>query len=297
MEIRQLQYFILVAEEKSFSAAAKRAFLSQQAISKSIKNLESELGVHLFDRMDMQLGLTPYGRALLDRAIRLVAMADDTIKEIGFMKKDLKKDIWLGIPGKIFQEINSDQILSFQDLHPEWELQILESVDKAIEQKVFREKLDIGIIGAMGDMRYFDFYSIIKNGTRVAMHKDNPLAERGSIYMKDLKNEIIIGGDNGFNAVTNLYEAFRDIDIVPRVRYEVSTIMAKALLLLNRGIYFYPARLTIFEAEPNIASVSIIDDPHVYNPYIITKKGRRLSAQAETFKKHLIKITGAVKIE
>ena len=65
MELRQLQYFLMVAQEQSFAKAAKKTYVSQQALSKSVLSLEQELGVPLFERLPHGVELTEYGLTLL----------------------------------------------------------------------------------------------------------------------------------------------------------------------------------------------------------------------------------------
>ena len=68
LDIKHLQYFIQVTHFKSFTKAAEHLFITQPTISKMIKNLETELGVELFDRSRKQLTLTDAGRVVLEQA-------------------------------------------------------------------------------------------------------------------------------------------------------------------------------------------------------------------------------------
>src|SRR5690606_24467823 len=79
MELRQLEYFVAVAEERNFTRAAERVHVSQSGISAQIRQLERELGATLFDRSTRTVTLTPAGRAALDhaRAARAAAAAVD----------------------------------------------------------------------------------------------------------------------------------------------------------------------------------------------------------------------------
>lgn len=70
MELKQLSYFIQIINDKSFSQAAKNLYLTQQAVSKAIRNLEEELGVPLFYRHASGLELTEYGIILQKRQLQ-----------------------------------------------------------------------------------------------------------------------------------------------------------------------------------------------------------------------------------
>jgi DNA-binding transcriptional LysR family regulator len=76
-ELRHLRYFVAVAEELNFSAAARREYVSQQALSRIIQQLEAELGVLLFERTARSVRLTPAGEAMLAAARRSAAAADE----------------------------------------------------------------------------------------------------------------------------------------------------------------------------------------------------------------------------
>jgi DNA-binding transcriptional LysR family regulator len=78
-ELKHLRYFVAVAEELSFSAAARRLYLSQQALSRIIQQLEQDLGVKLFERTTRSVRLTPAGEATLGPARRALAAAEDAV--------------------------------------------------------------------------------------------------------------------------------------------------------------------------------------------------------------------------
>jgi DNA-binding transcriptional LysR family regulator len=77
LELKHLRCFVAVAEDLSFSAAARRLYVSQQALSRIIQQLEREVGVKLFDRTTRSVALTPAGEAMLASARRSTAAAED----------------------------------------------------------------------------------------------------------------------------------------------------------------------------------------------------------------------------
>ena len=81
MKLRQLQFFIAVAEELSFSRAAIKLHVAQPSLSTQIKLLEEEVGAQLFERDKRHVSLTPAGRRFQQRAMSVLSMADSAKSE------------------------------------------------------------------------------------------------------------------------------------------------------------------------------------------------------------------------
>lgn len=93
MDIKQLKYFIAIAEEGSISKAAKRLHMAQPPLSQQLKALEAELGIELFERHTRKLEITSAGQAMYHKAKQILQLMDITIKEV--------KDINDGLAGKL----------------------------------------------------------------------------------------------------------------------------------------------------------------------------------------------------
>jgi DNA-binding transcriptional LysR family regulator len=97
MELRHLRYFVVIAEERSFTRAAERLWVAQPGLSTQIRRLESELGVQLFDRHSRGVELTDAGALFLERA-RLVLAAADVARSAGHdLAEGLVGSVRLGI--------------------------------------------------------------------------------------------------------------------------------------------------------------------------------------------------------
>jgi len=90
VDLRRLRYFVLVAEERSFSRAARRASISQQALSNQVKSLEREIDCVLFFRTTRQVELSPAGRALLPKARASLAAAAEAFASARAAEPELR---------------------------------------------------------------------------------------------------------------------------------------------------------------------------------------------------------------
>lgn len=93
LDIRLLRYFVAVADELSFTRAAERLYVAQQALSREVRKLEERTGVRLLDRTTRRVTLTPAGQALLPRARELVALHDTTLRELHGERTALTVDV------------------------------------------------------------------------------------------------------------------------------------------------------------------------------------------------------------
>lgn len=93
LDLRLLRHFVAVAEELNFSRAAERLFVAQQAVSRDVRKLEDRAGTPLFDRTSRRVVLTPAGRRLLVRARQILALHDETLRELRGEGRSLLVDV------------------------------------------------------------------------------------------------------------------------------------------------------------------------------------------------------------
>ncbi|TSD95596.1 LysR family transcriptional regulator [Skermania sp. ID1734] len=95
--LRDLRYFVAVAEELHFTNAAQRLQIKQPTLSRQIRQLESQLGATLLDRDQRSVALTVAGRQLLERARQILALWDETAAELGSAQQTLRVGVQPGV--------------------------------------------------------------------------------------------------------------------------------------------------------------------------------------------------------
>src|ERR1019366_1570003 len=116
MELRQLRYFVAVAEQGNISQAAKRIFLTQSALSRQIKALEDEIGQCLLERQAHSIRLTPVGEALLREARELLQHADQMLERVRVAGCGLR--LRVGYAPSLAAGLLSGAVESFTQTHP-----------------------------------------------------------------------------------------------------------------------------------------------------------------------------------
>ncbi|HWF73227.1 MAG TPA: LysR family transcriptional regulator [Solirubrobacteraceae bacterium] len=152
MEIRQLEHFVAVAEEESFTRAARRLSYVQSALSVSIQSLERELGVRLFDRTTHRVALTDAGDALLPHARQTLASVDQTRDVAAAVKGVLRGTVRIGMM-QSFSFVDVPDLLGrFHREYPAVEILVRPSAggSQAIVEDLRTGGLDIAFVSAVG---------------------------------------------------------------------------------------------------------------------------------------------------
>lgn len=110
MDIKILRYFLQICKDGSFSKAAKNLYISQQGLSKSISNLEKEIGVSVFNRTSKGNELTAYGEYLKNKASTIVYQFDILTEGINEIKQKNKKFLNIGVPFGVINSLSFDLI-------------------------------------------------------------------------------------------------------------------------------------------------------------------------------------------
>lgn len=152
MDLRQLRYFIALAEHRSFVRAADAMGITQPAFSRSIQGLEHELGCQLIDRGSKELRPTPEGQVVLQHALRLVQGAANLTQEITQLNKLDAGELRFGSGPAPAQKLVPDAIARLISEHPR--LQIDYQVDnwERLSRALVRDEIEFFI----ADIRHFE---------------------------------------------------------------------------------------------------------------------------------------------
>jgi DNA-binding transcriptional LysR family regulator len=192
MEHWQLINFLGVCDEKNISKAADRLCISQQGLSKSIKQLEDSLGVKLFYRNHQGVELTEPGAAL-EKAVRpYLNQHDYIVKEIRQLKEKIKSRVSIGICVGAAEFLPRSFFKNFITLHPEIDIELKSYADDDCLRSILDYKIQAGFSPAPIDPGLFDSIWSEKRKVFLAAGKNHRLARLSSIKLQDLRNETVI---------------------------------------------------------------------------------------------------------
>ncbi len=145
MELRTLRYFQAVAEELSFSKAAKTLRVAQPALSRAVKELESSLGAQLLERTKRSVRLTPAGAVLLREAGLLLGLSEEAIRKVQRTARGQEGELRLGYIGPPTYPFLSPLLQEFRRRHPRVTVQLEERTPERVWEMVSKDRLDVGL--------------------------------------------------------------------------------------------------------------------------------------------------------
>ena len=146
MTLKQLEYFLAIAEAGHITAAAKNLNISQPPLSLQLKALEDELGVQLFERDKRNLTITHEGLILKERALEILDMENNTVRELQNMGTDSSGSSRIGTIASACTHVLPEHFMAFRKKYPNVDFHIFEGNSTAIIDMLMNNQVDIGII-------------------------------------------------------------------------------------------------------------------------------------------------------
>lgn len=193
--IRQLRYFVEIAENGSFSAAAERLYIAQSALSRQIKELEQQLGTPLFERTARQPRLTAAGLAFLDRARHLLAdldKAERLAREIGQgLRGSLRLNHSSTVPltGRLLERLGG-----YLEANPGVSLEIAQQSSEAQLEDIAQGRLEIGLLRlpVLRQHQDVETHTLFSEPLLLAVAAGHPLANATQVDLERLRDERFI---------------------------------------------------------------------------------------------------------
>jgi DNA-binding transcriptional LysR family regulator len=187
MELRQLEYFVAVAEEANFTRAAERVHISQSGVSAQVRQLESELGAELFDRSGRAATLTKAGAAALPHARAALAAAALTRQAVDEVTGLVRGRLTVGMIMGCTVEPFFAALAGFHRAHPGVEIALQEENSDVLVENVRAGRQDLALVGVAGAVPAgLSSHIIVSEGLIAAVPVGHPLATRISVDLASL---------------------------------------------------------------------------------------------------------------
>ncbi len=284
MDIRKLQYFLAVAEEGQITKAAKRLHMAQPPLSQQLKQLEIELGIQLIERNgNHKIRLTDAGQALRNRAEQILALVDQTIKELKDSPEGLQGTLTVGIVPAWDTIFLPDRIRRFRELFPEIKVEFQGGGSHKIEELLTNGMIEIAVTQFPADLETYAAMSL-PDEPFVAASDPKPGHDVPANYVRlsDLAGKPLIV-HHGHEETLRQY--YRQIGLEPTIRCrhnDVRSMLAWAATGL--GIAIVPKSAANLIPDNNLKFEELIEPPIRTTPKaIVWLRNLHLSAAARHF--------------
>ncbi|WLR51671.1 LysR family transcriptional regulator [Bacillus tianshenii] len=281
MNIKHLQYFIEVARCNSFTRAANKLYITQPTISKMIKNLETELGVDLFDRSQKKLVLTDAGRVILEQSQAIERAVHHLENELDNLLGLKKGHVRIGLPPIMDARFFPNLLGRFHEEYPGITFQLVEDGSKKIEEAVAKDELDIGITVLPTDTDLFDSFSFVKEDLKLIVHSSHPLAEQEEVRLAELKDESFILFNKDFVLHDRIISACNHVGFEPYVISESSQWgFIEEMVACKLGVSLLPTSIC-HHLHSNVRKINVVNPSIHWHLALIWRHNHYLSYAAK----------------
>lgn len=279
-ELSGMKAFVTIAELGSFSKAAEMLNLTQPALTRKIKKIESNLNTFLFERTTRKVSLTPEGKRLLPKAKSLLSSLDAAISNIS----NLHDTVTLScIPTAVFYFLPR-AIVQFNQRYPNIKVRIYEQGIETCMDSVRKGDVDFGINMNLVTYPDVDFIPLVNEPFVLACRQDHPLASRKLVEWRELVTQTLIGVRKSSGNRQLIERSLADkpwkLDWFYEVRH-LSTSLG--LVEAGLGVSAVPSLAMPHSGNSTVVSVPLVEPVIRRTLGMIRVKNRPLSTAAERF--------------
>jgi LysR family transcriptional regulator, hydrogen peroxide-inducible genes activator len=239
--LKQLQYFLALAEYRHFGQAAEASFVSQSAFSTAIKELEAVLQARLVDRTNRQVTITATGQEIATQARLVVRDVESLVEIAGLRREPLTGNLRLGVIPTIAPFLLPAMLPRLRKAFPRLQLYLVEDQTDRLHQRLLDGALDLLLLALPYDMRSVTSMPLFRDGFRLAARRGTKLVDPENYRFSRLNADSVLLLEDGHCLRDHALAACRI-----RNTEKVSKFAASSLLTLvemvdaDLGITFLP---------------------------------------------------------
>ncbi|MFG3039272.1 LysR family transcriptional regulator [Streptomyces sp. NPDC048330] len=226
MELRHLQHFVAVAEDRHFTRAAERLMVSQSGLSASIRALERDLRAPLFVRSTRRVTLTEAGRALLVEAERILAQVRAAHEAVAAVQGVVRGTLTLGTEQCVAGVHVAGLLAAFRRRHPDVEIRLRQEGGLSLAEDVAAGRLDLAFAyRSREDCDQLRSVPLAEEPMTLLCHPEHPLAAAGqALSLRDLADEVFVDFHPGWGPRRATDATFASAGVPRAVSLEVNDV-------------------------------------------------------------------------
>lgn len=282
MEIRQLRYFLDIAQTEHLTQSAQNLFVTQSTLSHGLRQLEQELNVTLFDRLGRGLKLSQAGaefRVYATRALKEIEAGRMALADLSGLQSG---KLTVGAFPTFLNTVVPATVAAFSQAHPGVMVEVRDLRAGSIEALLLRGELDLGIAFHPTEHEEIETEALFDERMLLVVGPLHPLAGRRSLAMKALAGMPLALLPRSFATRRLIDASLRQADVAPTVRVEMDSV--EALLGVCRFgdlASIVPERAA--RQAPDLHAIALTEPQMVRHAGILWRRGASRSAAARAF--------------
>ena len=270
MELRHLRYFVALAEEGSFTRAARRTHVTQSTLSHQIRQIEDELGTRLFDRIGKRVVITTAGEALLETATRALREVDEGVRRVRAGPDPLTGTLRIGATHTFNIKLNPDCLAAFLEAHPSVSVTVRELFATDVAGLVEAGDLDLGITYDPQRRDRLDFEPLYIEEMVLAVAARHPFAERKRLRLVELHRQPMILPTRSSSTRRIIDAALGSVGAEPVIVADMDSLAATIELIRRTQLAAIVSRLAAPDAH-DLAILALESPTPLRTPGLLTR--------------------------
>lgn len=253
MELRQIRYFLKVAELLNFSEASKALFITQSTLSQQIRQLENEFDTILFERNSHEVSLTEAGQQFMRYARKVMIDVDDCTQKMDDLKNMLTGELNIGVTFT-FSPLLTETVLEFMKLYPHVRLNVFYKTMSELMDMLQRREVDFVLAFKPTDRNdKIESHVLFNNHLSVVVSEQHSLAKRKSLTLDDLASYDAAMPARGLQARNSFDDMIHSENSKLKIRVELNDVSILLKLIKQSKLVTILAEATIHDEDGLVA--------------------------------------------
>ena len=288
MNIRHIQYVLTILREGSITAASKKLFVSQPALSQTLKQIEQDLGATIFDRTTDPISLTYAGQQYVDAALQVLDIDRNLRARIAETKKELHGRLRLGISMQRGLQILPQVIPDFSRMYPYIRIELIEHGSATLEHMTAEGQCDLALITTNEKPNKLHYELIESEEVVLMAARSTELAHRFSdgepIEITQAQNEKFVSMREGHSVRTIQDMLFERHHLTPTILMETTNMEAgKHVAARANAVMLIPQVYVTQDLQYRVQCHPVLNNDYERHFYLCYRRGMYLTRYMTDF--------------
>jgi len=281
VDLRKLEIFICVAEQQSFSQAAKKLHMAQPAVSIAVRKLEEELGTTLLERDNKAIRLTSEGQTAMAQAKQILMQVGELKDSMSELNGLLKGELNIACPSMLATYYFPDLLEQFLSRQTGLTASIIQAGTKRIESMLLQDEVELGVISLQGSHDGLEVIPLIKEQIVLCVGKNHEFNQKKRIHINTLNQLPMVLYQQDYFIRQMLDQACTEHSVLPDIRMQTNFLPLLTRMVKN-GMGASVGLKIMAEQEQGIHGITLTPKMELQMA-VAWKKGKRISKANQAF--------------